>query len=102
MRCVPVLILLVSMAFANAVAPPRAPSPRLDVNGDPLPGGAVARLGSLRFQPHDPYDHRLPGWLWHSGTAAVALSPDGTQVAAVANGSTGGTWIDFMDTSTGK
>src|SRR5262245_14609914 len=41
-----------------------SPTPRTDRNGDPLPPGALARMGALRF--------------WH-GTAAwaVAYSPDG-------------------------
>ncbi len=42
----------------------------LDVYGDPLPPGAMARFGSLRW--------RLPGAI-----DMLAVSPDGTQVAAV-------------------
>src|SRR6266545_2729241 len=45
-------------------------NPRLDAYGDPLPPGATARFGSLRWC--------LPGAI-----AAVAISPNGKQVAAV-------------------
>jgi WD40 repeat protein len=100
MRYVPILILLVPIGFVNAAAPPRAKLPHLDVNGDPLPGGAIARLGTVRFQPHDPC-RKIP-WRWHTAIATVALSPDGRTVAAARNGEKKGTQIDFMDTSTGK
>jgi WD40 repeat protein len=90
MRRVPVLILLAPIVVVNAAAPPRAKSPRVDVNGDPLPGGAIARLGTVRFQPR------------HTAMAPVTLSPDGKTVAAASSGDNGGTRIDFMDTSTGK
>src|SRR5947207_3315052 len=36
---------------ANGAKPPQAKQPRLDLNGDPLPEGAVARLGSTRLKP---------------------------------------------------
>jgi RNA polymerase sigma factor (sigma-70 family) len=55
----------------GAVGPPRAEEkePRTDALGDPLPDGAVARLGSLR--------------LYHGGDIIrVALSPDGKLVAS--------------------
>jgi len=48
--------------------PPSKKSARLDAVGDPLPEGAVARLGTLRLV------HR-------GGVAAVAVSPDGKLVA---------------------
>jgi hypothetical protein len=52
---------------ARADDPPSKRSPRLDAVGDPLPEGAVARLGTLRLV------HR-------GGVAAVAVSPDGKLV----------------------
>src|SRR5262249_32655376 len=52
---------------AHAAAPP-GPRP-VDPHGDPLPRGAVARLGTLRFV--------------HLGRlASVAISPDGKVVAS--------------------
>ena len=51
------LLLLVSIAAGSGLAlpqsqPPDSPKekPRLDALGDPLPSGAVARLGTRRFQ----------------------------------------------------
>src|SRR5262245_11353568 len=44
------------------------PSVPLDRQGDPLPPGALARLGTLRFRPAEPY-------------FVVQLSPDGKTVA---------------------
>jgi RNA polymerase sigma factor (sigma-70 family) len=51
-------------ADATAEAKPRA-----DLHGDPLPDGAVARLGTLRFRHH-------------GETAALAFTPDGTSLVA--------------------
>src|SRR5437870_11614808 len=56
---------------------------RGDFNGDPLPLGATARLGTLRFR--------------HEGTLfAIAFSPDGTTLA------TGGDKLLIWDIQTGK
>jgi WD40 repeat protein len=51
-------------------SPGGAGKPRLDAYGDPLPPGATARFGSLRW--------RMPGSI-----GAVAVSPNGERVAAV-------------------
>jgi RNA polymerase sigma factor (sigma-70 family) len=69
-------------------SPPKAAvseeRPRTDAHGDPLPPGAIARLGTIRF--------RHENWLHH-----IALSPDGQTLAAVAGQS-----VAFWDISTGR
>jgi RNA polymerase sigma factor (sigma-70 family) len=76
---------------APATAPPGAPAPaagpeaRVDGDGDPLPGGALFRLGSLRLR------HRTT-------LRSVAFTPDGKFLAS-------GGWdrvISFWDPTTGK
>jgi WD40 repeat protein len=89
MRFVPALVLLAHTAFVTSAAAQPARKSRLDVNGDPLPDGAVARLGTRRFQP--------PGRV-----GAIALSPDGTTVAATSPDSDGRARISLLDTSSGK
>jgi len=59
------------------------PAPHLDFYGDPLPDGAIARLGTLRYRPGGP-------------PSAFALSPDGKLIAT---GETG--WLRLWDTATG-
>src|SRR5204863_9367180 len=91
MRFGPVLVLLALVAPVANAADHAAKTPRLDVNGDPLPDGAIARLGTSRFQPPaSPF------------VRAIALSPDGKTVATATHDDKEGTRIDFMDTSTGK
>src|ERR1700704_4280227 len=84
MRFLPVLVLLALGAVVNSAAGQPAHTPRLDCNGDALPDGVIARLGTLRFQP--------PGHV-----QAAALLPDGTFVAT-ATQIKDGTRVDLMDT----
>ena len=69
-------VLMLSAFFSIALGPqrspaePEAPIARVDCYGDPLPAGALARMGSIRLK--------------HHGAAfAVAFSPDGEVVATV-------------------
>jgi RNA polymerase sigma factor (sigma-70 family) len=62
-------------------APPKEPvaerpAPRLDAFGDPLPDGAIARLGTVRLNHGD-------------GLKAILHSPDGKTIVSVGNGRTG-------------
>ena len=59
------------------------PKPGIDSHGDPLPEGAVARLGTVR-------------WRRNGGYACLAFSPDGKTVV------TGGSSLQVWDLATGK
>jgi WD40 repeat protein len=79
---VPLLLALVPGAAAGAANPVVAA--KHDRFGDPLPPGALARLGTTRFRPGD--------WV-----RAAALSPDGKTLATAS-------WraIDLWDLATGR
>src|SRR4029077_3147331 len=55
--------------IAQAPGPDRDKKPRLDLQGDPLPDGALARLGTVR-------------WRHGNQVIAVAFSPDGNTLAS--------------------
>ncbi len=112
------LVSVLATASANA-------QPRTDADGDPLPAGAIARLGSARFAHGERLvglslspegaeslgadDHHI--YLWDTATGrelrefkgigsvmCAALSPDGKRVAASENGPR--IWI--WDAKTGR
>src|SRR5262245_18654898 len=68
--------------FGSAADPPK---PRLDLAGDPLPEGAVARFGTLRFNCPDKVD-------------ALLFSPDGKTIVS-GDGAHG---VIAWDAATGK
>ena len=78
MRLLPVPLVLLGLGFASAE------TPRLDRYGDPLPAGAVARLGSLRL-------------LCAEDVANVVFTPDSRIVAALQNGP-----AQFWEVATGR
>lgn len=75
------LILAVLMAADGKAAPP----PRVDRDGEPLPPGALARLGTLRYR---------------GVRGALTFTPDGKLLAAGTGPS--GARITFWDPSTGR
>jgi RNA polymerase sigma factor (sigma-70 family) len=70
--------------IAQAPEPTRGKKPRLDLHGDPLPDGALLRLGTVRFRHPD-------------GANCLILSPDGRYLAT-RNSVTVRVW----DAATGK
>jgi WD40 repeat protein len=81
---VPVALLAVAAAQAD-----EASKPRLDPHGDPLPPGAVMRLGSARLRPDMP-------------ALAAAFAPDGKTLFSIGNEAMGRGCIHAWDTATGK
>lgn len=79
------LLLFVAAPEARGQAPTLPQSTGVDAQGDPLPAGARARLGSTRF--------RVGG-----NIAAAALSPDGKWIASTNNVDT----VTLTDPTTGK
>ncbi len=69
-----------AVAAAEAAAPP---APWVDAYGDPLPRGAVARLGTVRWR--------------HDGASAFAFTRTGETLVSVASGA-----VQFWDVKTGK
>src|SRR5437763_1398137 len=79
----PVAIIVLALAIGGAVRAD-GPAERLDCYGDPLPPGASARLGTLRFRNGQRF-------------MSLAYTPDGRHVVA-------GTWggAVVLDAATGK
>src|SRR4051812_9423465 len=79
----PLCVLVVLLLGLASVVPGAAP-PALDRHGDPLPAGAIARLGTSRF--------RTGGY-----TPGAQMSPDGRLIAVSV-----GQGFRLFDTTTGK
>jgi RNA polymerase sigma factor (sigma-70 family) len=77
-------------ATASAPEPPgpAAEKERVDLLGDPLPAGAVTRLGTVRFRANSPF-------LVKKG---LAFMPDGKTIVSVDEGRL----VQFWDATTGK
>jgi WD40 repeat protein len=85
LRLLPLLALLAS----GTLRPDEPGKPRLDRDGDPLPPGAVMRLGSARSRPDTP-------------TIAAAFAPDGKTLYTLGNEAAGRTRICAWDPVSGK
>ncbi|QJW97502.1 hypothetical protein FTUN_5076 [Frigoriglobus tundricola] len=72
-----------------AAPPVAAPRPGTDAHGDPLPAGAIARLGSVRFRPG-------------ASVAALAFSPDGKQLASWGEAVYRHGQLSLWDTASGR
>src|SRR5262245_52276148 len=72
-----------SAVWLAALLAPAIDPLRVDLHGDPLPRGAVARLGTVRFRAAAP-------------VFALAFTPDGKALAG------GCGPVDIWDTATGK
>jgi WD40 repeat protein len=77
---------MAALLAATAAAPQERLAPRLDAVGDPLPAGAVARLGTVRFK-HYPSQNPLAisrNQDHSSSSIDIAVfSPDGKRIATV-------------------
>src|SRR5437660_1479658 len=80
---IPVFFLLAVAALAQAPQPGQPKTPRVDQLGDPLPEGALARLGTTRFR--------------HGGRELLGFSTDGKTLLFAGGGS-----VQLMDAATGK
>ena len=88
-----VLIVFAGAVLINGVYAQSAPSsglkPTIDAYGDPLPPGAIARLGTLRFKHTS---------LQNAPVGDAVFSPDGSKIASLSMYSKLWLW----DTATGK
>jgi WD40 repeat protein len=85
-RIAAVVVVLLLCDSLRGDAPPAGQRAAVDGYGDPLPAGALARLGTSGF--------RLPGWF---RVTSCQLSPDGRLLAV-----TNGEQIAFLDALTGR
>src|SRR2546421_6801518 len=79
----PLFFLLSAAVLAQPPLPTSQPKPKLDPLGDPLPDGALARLGTARFR--------------HGGRELLGFSPDGRTLLFAGAGT-----LQLMDAASGK
>jgi WD40 repeat protein len=79
---IPVLVALLT-ALPPPAAAAQSKGPRLDSYGDPLPDGAIGRLGTARFR--------------HAGKDLLGFTPDGKSLLFLGSGT-----LQVMDAVTGK
>jgi WD40 repeat protein len=70
--------------------------PRVDALGDPLPDGAIARLGTTRMRHSSTPDH----YCW--GVGCITWSPDGKMIATTSYADQIGVEARLWEASTGK
>src|SRR5947208_2758487 len=90
---IPLLLVLLSLAFSPGRSPgPPPPAPaRTDRYGDPLPPGAIARLGSIR-------------WRVDGEQTSVRYAPDGKTLLVVTGreNASDGHLLHRLNTADGK
>src|SRR5262245_30010893 len=88
---------LVTAVLAGLVCTPALlAQPRVDALGDPLPEGAIARLGTTRMR----HSHLPDRYLW--GLGCITWSPDGKMIATTSYEDTVGVEARLWEASTGK
>lgn len=93
----PVMACLLASAIICLISMRAAPVPsRVDALGDPLPEGAIARLGTTRMHHSSTPDHHV----W--GIGSIAWSPDGKTIATTSYSGEIGVEARLWDASTGK
>jgi WD40 repeat protein len=91
--CLEVTLMLYKCVLLLSLAAAQPPGNQaVDQLGDPLPPGAVARLGTLRFK-HEPANNR--------DIDLVVFAPDGAKVATLARGNNRGS-LRLWDAVTGR
>jgi len=82
-----ILCVFCAILLVDRSAPGEPPTQRMDLHGDPLPAGAVARMGTVRWR--------------HSGDVqSVVFSPDGKWIASTCDRKGDGVW--FWDAAIGR
>jgi WD40 repeat protein len=90
---VPIVTAVLAWLACTSASPAQ---PRVDALGDPLPEGAIARLGTTRMRHFSTPDH----YVW--GLGCITWSPDGKMIATTSYSDKIGIEARLWEASTGK